>query len=134
MTLKKRSRSPKSNQLLSLSQRYIHASLVKFRRLVQEIIHIRGYKKWDADGIRTETSMCFSYLRGRGGAKNSEIAGTAFYYNFTKLDRNIKHDQTTCRIKQRSPHLHFCGIISLCNIPYRNRVRSITLIPFKMIS
>ena len=30
---------------------------MKFRRLVQEIIHIRGYKKLDADGIRTETSM-----------------------------------------------------------------------------
>ena len=28
----------------------------------------------------------------------------------------------------------FCGIIPLCNFPYRNRVRSITLIPFKIIS
>ena len=37
VTLKIRSRSPKSNQLLSLSQRYIHASLVTFHPLVQEI-------------------------------------------------------------------------------------------------
>ena len=28
----------------------------------------------------------------------------------------------------------FCGIIPLCNFPYRNRVRSITLIPFEIIS
>ena len=28
----------------------------------------------------------------------------------------------------------FCGIIPLCNFPYRNRVRFITLIPFEIIS
>ena len=28
----------------------------------------------------------------------------------------------------------FCGIIPLCNFQYRNGVRSITLIPFKIIS
>ena len=28
----------------------------------------------------------------------------------------------------------FCGIIPLCNVQYRNRVRSITLMPFKIIS
>ena len=27
--------------------------------------------------------------------------------NFTKLGRNIKHDQTTCRDQQPSLHLHF---------------------------
>ena len=37
VTLKKKSTSPKSNQLLSLSQWYIHASVVKFHPLVQEI-------------------------------------------------------------------------------------------------
>ena len=53
--------------------------------------------------------------------------------NFTKLGTNIKHDQTTCRDKQRSVHLHFCRIIPLCNFQTRNRVRSITLIRFKII-
>ena len=28
----------------------------------------------------------------------------------------------------------FCGIIPLCNFQYRNRVHSITLIPFEIIS
>ena len=28
----------------------------------------------------------------------------------------------------------FCGIIPLCNFPYRNRVHSITLIPFEIMS
>ena len=41
VTLKMRSRSPKSNQLLNLSQWYIHASLVKFHPLVQEILCIQ---------------------------------------------------------------------------------------------
>ena len=39
-----------------------------------------GSKKWDADRIRTETSMCVSLTSGGGGHKNSEIAGTAFYF------------------------------------------------------
>ena len=51
-----------------------------------------------------------------------------------KLGTIIKHDQTTCRDKQRSLHVHFCGIIPLCNFQYKNRVRSITLIPFEIIS
>ena len=41
VTFKIRSGSPKSNQLLSLSQIYIHASLVKFQPLVQEILWIQ---------------------------------------------------------------------------------------------
>ena len=41
VTLKTRSRSPKSNQLLSLSQWYIHASLMIFHPLVQEILCIQ---------------------------------------------------------------------------------------------
>ena len=39
-----------------------------------------------------------------------------------------------CRDKQRLLHLLFCGIIPLCNFPYRSRVRSITLKPFKKIN
>ena len=54
--------------------------------------------------------------------------------DFTKLGTNVKHDQTTCRDKQQSLHLHFGGIIPLCNFQCRNRVRSITLIPFEIIS
>ena len=54
--------------------------------------------------------------------------------NFTKLGTNVKHDQTTCRDKEPSLLLHFCGIIPLLNFRYRNRVRSITLIPFEIIS
>ena len=78
VTLKMRSRSLKSNQLLSLSQQYIHACLVKFRRLAQEIIHIVGYKK----RMLKESALkpvWIPHLRGRGH-KNSEIAGTAFYF------------------------------------------------------
>ena len=37
VTLETRSKSQKSNQLLSLSQLYFHASLVKFCTLIQEI-------------------------------------------------------------------------------------------------
>ena len=72
VTLKIRSRSPKSNQFLSLSQWYIHASLEKFSRLVQETIHIRGYKKWDADRICTETSM-YPSPPGEGGIKTMKL-------------------------------------------------------------
>ena len=43
MTLKMRSRSPKPNQLLSLSQWYIQANLMEFHQLVQEISWV--YKK-----------------------------------------------------------------------------------------
>ena len=39
MTLKIRSRSPKSNLLFPFSQQYIFASLVKIRLLVQKITH-----------------------------------------------------------------------------------------------
>ena len=49
--------------------------------------------------------------------------------NFTKLGRNIKHYQTTCRDQNRHSTYIFCGIIPLCNFQYRNRVRSTTLIP-----
>ena len=42
MTLKKGARSPKSNQLLSLSQ-YVNASLKKIRLLVQKIFHLQDY-------------------------------------------------------------------------------------------
>ena len=46
---------------------------MKFRRLVQEIIHIRGYKKWDADGIGTETSMYPSPPGEEGGIKTVKL-------------------------------------------------------------
>ena len=52
-----------------------------------------------------------------------------------KLGTSIKHDQTICREINNSRSIYiFCGIIPLCNFPYRNRVRSITLIPFEIIS
>ena len=37
-------------------------------------------------------------------------------------------------INNRHSTYIFCGIIPLCNFQYRNRVRSITLIPFEIIS
>ena len=43
MTLKMRSRSPKCNQLLSLPQWYISASLDKIYPLVQKIFHLQNY-------------------------------------------------------------------------------------------
>ena len=46
---------------------------MKFRRLVQDIIHICGYKKWDADGFRTETSIYFSPPGGGGGIKTMKL-------------------------------------------------------------
>ena len=47
MTLKMRSRSPKSNQLLSFSLWYVHTSLVKFHLLVQEIrVREMGFRRW----------------------------------------------------------------------------------------
>ena len=45
MTLKMKSRSPKSNQLLSLSQWYIYASLKKICSLVQKIFHLQDYDR-----------------------------------------------------------------------------------------
>ena len=38
-----RSRSPKYNQLLSLSQSYIYANLMKINPLVQKIFHLQEY-------------------------------------------------------------------------------------------
>ena len=43
MTLKMRSRSPKYNQLLSLSQSYIYVSLEEIHPLVQKIFHLQDY-------------------------------------------------------------------------------------------
>ena len=43
LTLKMRLWSPKSNQLLSLSQSYIFASLKKIHSLVQKIFHLQDY-------------------------------------------------------------------------------------------
>ena len=51
-----------------------------------------------------------------------------------KLGTNIKHDQTLAEINNGHFTYIFCGIIPLCNFQYRNRVHSITLIPFEIIS
>ena len=56
------------------------------------------------------------HLKGNNSAKNvggvtvpylCTSSGHALYFNFTKLGRNIKHDQTTCRDQQPSLHQHF---------------------------
>ena len=54
VTLKIRSRFPKSNQLLPSSKKCIYASLVKVHQLVQEIMH---RKEADADEIHTKNNI-----------------------------------------------------------------------------
>ena len=59
VTLKIRSRSPKSNQLFPSSKQCIYAIFVKIHNLVQKIMH--GNEKVDADanvdGIRTKNNI-----------------------------------------------------------------------------
>ena len=55
LTFKIRSRSPKSNKLFPSSQQCIYATLVKFHKLIQKIMH--GNEKADADGIRTKNNI-----------------------------------------------------------------------------
>ena len=58
VTLKIRSRSPKSNQLsLSPSLQGIYASLVKIHPLVQKRVCKRSYENVDVDRICTKTNM-----------------------------------------------------------------------------
>ena len=58
VTLKMRSRSPKSNQLLSLSWWYIYVSLEKIYPLVQEISYIHDYDL--ENGVKVTQN--FTYL------------------------------------------------------------------------
>ena len=58
MTLKMRSRSPKSNQILSLSYWYIYVSLKKIHPLVQEKSYIQDYDL--ENGVKvTKILTCF---------------------------------------------------------------------------
>ena len=60
VTLKIRSRSPKSSKLFSFSQKCIYASLVKIHKLVQKITH---KEEEDTNGIRTK-NMKGTYRQG----------------------------------------------------------------------
>ena len=65
VTLKMRSRSPKSNQLFPPSQPCIYASLVKIHPLVQKnIASERSYADADTDGIRTKNNMSPTFSWG----------------------------------------------------------------------
>ena len=69
MTLKIRSRSPKSNQLVPLSQQYIYASLVKIYTLVQKIAHGKEAMRMSTPTGPTSKTICPPPLRW--GDKNS---------------------------------------------------------------
>ena len=70
VTLKMGSESPKLNQLFDLSQWCIHASLVKFHPLIQEIWWIPIVRP--TPGIRTETNM-YPLTFGGGGGHNKGV-------------------------------------------------------------
>ena len=73
---------------------------MKFRRLVQEIIHIRGYKKWDVDGIRTETSM-YPSPPGEGGIKTVKLLVLLFIsYALTCILKKANNLQPLSTAKQ----------------------------------
>ena len=51
-----------------------------------------------------------------------------------KIGTNIMHDQLRAEINNIYSTYIFCGVIPLWNFQYRNGVRSLTLIPFEIIS
>ena len=53
---------------------------------------------------------------------------------FMILCTKINHHETMCREQKPKFHLHCCGIMPLWNFSYKNRVRSITLIPLRIFS
>ena len=57
-----------------------------------------------------------------------------FLSTFTQPGRIYGMTRRRAEIDNGHPTYIFCGIIPFCNFPYRNRVHSITLIPFKIIS
>ena len=91
-------------------------------------------------GVLCNTLQTFECRSVRASVRQQLIIRVRFItlIPFEIISRNLAHIYSMTRQRAEINNGHstyiFCGVIPLCNFQYKNRVRSITLVPFEIIS
>ena len=113
-------------------------TLIPFEIISQNLVEIYSMTRRRA-GIKNSRSTCiFCGIIPLCNFPNRIRVRSILLIPFEIISRKLAQIQSMTRQcaesnNKRSNYI-FCGIISLCNFQYRNSVRSITLIPFEIIS